>query len=342
MRLVDVSSWFIAVAALCSHASVFAGRPLPDAADRTRIAEARRIVDRLGDDLWPGLSDAPFAVLLVTPKTEYLFNHPSPTSDFTLAGRDSIVGCDVYARDRVFDANLLATFPAVAGVPTIVIGQPRNTEASHTTRWVATLVHEHFHQYQQSQPGYYEDALKLGLAGNDSTGMWMLQYPFPYDSTEVNRAFGILCVRLADVVESIGKPGFRSALQTYRDVRAAFRRVLGEKDYAYFSFQIWQEGIARYTEYALIQRASVAYTPSASFEALPDRVSFEKDASETLAHVLAELRRAVLKTARRSAFYHFGAAEGLLLDEVNPGWRARYFTEKFFIEGYFDAGGTRK
>ncbi len=338
MRLVMVSLLVVVVAS-CAPAISSAERSLPDAADRTRIAEARRIVDRLGDDLWPGLAEAPFALLLVTPKTEYLFSHPSPTSDFTLAGHDSIVGCDVYARDRVFDANLLATFPAVAGVPTVVIGQPRNTEASHTTRWVATLVHEHFHQYQQSQPGYYEDALKLGLAGDDSTGMWMLQYPFPYDSTEVNRAFSVLCERLADAVESIGKPGFRSALGAYRDAREAYRLILEEKDYAYFSFQIWQEGIARYTEYELMRRATVAYEPTPMFSALSDRVSFDRDASETLRHVLAELHSVSLKKARRTAFYHVGAAEGLLLDEVNPGWRSRYFTEKFFVERYYEAGG---
>lgn len=319
------------------HSATLAPRQpsFPGATDRVRIAEAWRIVDRLGDDLWPGFSKAPRAVLLVTPKTEYLFYHPSPTADFVCVGRDSITGSDVYARDRVFDKRLLATFPAVAGVPTVVIGEPRNTEASHSTRWVATLLHEHFHQYQQSEPGYYEDALALGLAGDDTTGMWMLDYPFPYESREVNEAFSSLCRQLFDAVDSIGQASFRSKLRAYVDSREAFRRVLDEKDYAYFSFQVWQEGIARYTEYALIRRAGVAYTPTQAFIALPDRVPFDKDASETLGHVLTELRRVSLKKAKRSAFYHVGAAEGRLLDEVSPGWQRRYFEEKFFVERYF-------
>jgi hypothetical protein len=313
--------------------------PAPELADRIRIAEARRIVQGLADDLWPGFSTAPSAVLLVTPDAEYLFGHPSPTKDFAFVGFDSVVQSDVYTRDRVFDTHLLATFPAVAGVPTVVIGQPRNTEASHSTRWVATILHEHFHQYQQSQPGYYESVAELGLAGEDTTGAWMLDYPFPYGSKDVNDAFSAMCRSLFDAVEAIGKSSFREKLGAYLGARDRFRSRLNVKDYAYFSFQIWQEGIARYTEYILARRAAVAYPVGGALERLPDYVPFERDASEMIEHLLAELLRMSLKESKRTAFYHVGAAEGLLLDQVNPGWRARYFTERFFMEKYFDAGG---
>ncbi|MGH9856434.1 MAG: hypothetical protein ACRD4B_01195 [Acidobacteriota bacterium] len=37
---------------------------------------------------------------------------------------------------------------------------------------------------------------------------------------------------------------------------------------------------------------------------------------------------------RREMFYPFGAAEGLLLDQVNPQWRDQYLMEKFSIENY--------
>jgi hypothetical protein len=302
----STSSWALAGASSDSAAVAVSAAgsrsvTLPGAADRVRIAEAWRIVDRLGDDLWPGFSEAPRAVLLVTPKIEYLFYHPSPTSEFVPLGFDSITSSLVFARSRVYDTRLLSTFPAVDGVPTVVIGEPRNTEASHSTRWVATLLHEHFHQYQQSQPRYYTDALALGLAGDDSTGMWMLNYPFPYDSRRVGEAFASLCRLLVDAVDAIGRPSFRSAVDTYLAAREEFRRSLSEKDYAYFSFQVWQEGIARYTEWALVRRAGVAYTLSSVFMSLPDRVPFDKDASETLSHVLTELRRMSLRKARRTA-----------------------------------------
>lgn len=311
--------------------------PLAPLDDRIRIAEGRRIVERLGDGLWPGFRDAPSAVLLVTPEREYLFRHPNPTSDFTPVGYDSVTESEVYARDRVHPDNLLATFPAVSGVPTVVIGQPRRTSASHTTRWVATLLHEHFHQYQDSQADYYEAVAALDLAGSDTTGMWMLDYPFPYEAKDVNEAFSAMCRALREALEAVGKGSFRGKVSTYLDARRAFRGRLDAKDYAYFSFQLWQEGIARYTEYTLTRRAAVAYTPTAAFAALSDRVPFAKDADETYAHIMAELARASLASAKRTAFYHVGAAEGLLLDQVDPGWRARYLSEKFFSEDYFES-----
>ena len=324
-----------------SFVSTVGGSAL-DVADRIRIGEAHRIVDQLGDDLWPGLSEAPFAVLLVTPETEFLVHHPNPTSDFTRIEFDSLLDCDVYSRPRVFDKNLLATYPAVAGVPTVVIGQPRHTAASHTTRWVVTLLHEHFHQYQQSQADYYESVDALGLAGGDKTGMWMLEYPFPYDSKEVNELCSEMCRRLWEAVGAINGASFRDRLDAYLDARRRFKRVLTKKDFAYFSFQVWQEGIARYTEYQLAQRAGFVYTPTQEFLRLPDYVPFEEDAVQTREHFSSELLRASLKRERRTVFYHIGAAEGLLLDRANPGWRRYYLTHMFFTDTYFEMGADSR
>ena len=116
---------------------------------------------------------------------------------------------------RQVDVNLLASFPAVGDVPTIVIGQPENTAAKTSTRWVLTLLHEHFHQMQFTLPDYYPGVNALGLARGIEQGSWT--------------------VKLAD--------------------------------------------------------------------------------------------------AQRSAFYPVGAAEGILLDRVNPGWRRPYSSAGFTLDG---------
>jgi len=100
--------------------------------DRIRLAEAFRLSDQLGDELWPGWSKAPLAVLLVTPEKEFLIRHPQPSNDFTPLGYDSKLKSEVFYRDRKFQTSLLATFPAVGGISTIVIGQAENT-ASKTS-----------------------------------------------------------------------------------------------------------------------------------------------------------------------------------------------------------------
>ena len=48
-------------------------------------------------------------------------------------------------------------------------------------------MHEHFHQLQWAQPEYLKAIADLGLSKGDTTGMWMLNYPFPYDNPELAR-----------------------------------------------------------------------------------------------------------------------------------------------------------
>ena len=139
-------------------AGVRAGAPRADVPsvpdiDRVRIAEAFRLADAVQDKIWPGWSSAPFAVLLVTPKYEYLMRHPNPTSDFTLIGYDSVLKEKVWYRERQYAVSFLATFPAVDGLPTVVIGEAEYTTSKTSTPWVVTLLHEHFHQTPIFAPG---------------------------------------------------------------------------------------------------------------------------------------------------------------------------------------------
>src|SRR5262244_1347955 len=80
--------------------------------DRTRLVEAFRLADQIGDQIWPGWSKAPFAVLLVTPEYEFLMRHPQPATDFTKLAYDPLLRSDVYYRKRSYPPNFLATFPA--------------------------------------------------------------------------------------------------------------------------------------------------------------------------------------------------------------------------------------
>lgn len=307
--------------------------------DRIRIAEARRLADEFGDGLWPGWSTAPFGILLITKEQEFLVHHPSPSDDFTSLGYDSLLGSDVYVRERVFDHRLLATFPAVGGISTVVIGRAEQTDASHSTRWVITLLHEHFHQLQDSQPDYYPSVNALNLARGDSTGMWMLDYPFHYDDPVVNERFAELCLELRDAVVALDKSAGAEKARAYIEKRRQFRKFLTADDFKYFSFQVWKEGLARYTEYMMARRAASTYQPTDAFKNLPDFETFESDADEMKAHIFTKLAGMSLEDSRRTAFYPFGAAEGMLLDHVAPGWRAHYFTKKFDIEAYFETAG---
>ena len=310
-------------------------RPQLRTEDRVRLAEAFRMGDQLGERVWTGWSKAPFAVLLVTPEYEFLLRHPRPSEDFTRLGYDARLKSEVHFRKRVFDTNLLATFPAVSGVSTIVIGQPENTAARASTRWVVTLLHEHFHQMQDSQPNFYEEVNRLNLARGDQTGMWMLNFAFPYERPEVAQKFSAAARALAAALAAHGGKDFRGKLEAFLSTRQSLHDALAADDYNYFSFQLWKEGVARYTEYRIAREAAARYKPTKEFASLKDFTPFELDAWDTLEAIVTDLRKISLAERKRTAFYPFGAGEALLLDRARPGWQRRYFVKKFALDRLF-------
>lgn len=326
----------LVVLLLSAHAVRAQDKPRVADIDRVRLAEAFRIGEMLGNRIWAGWNKAPFAVLLVTPKHEFLIRHPKPSTDFTLINYDPLLKSNVYYRKRTQPPNLLATFPIVGGIPTIVIGQAENTDKKTSTPWVVTLLHEHFHQLQYSQPTYYQEVGALGLSRGDQSGMWMLNYPFPYDWHEMKEHFSLLGRLLGEALQARNKSEFAARLSAYRKQRDELGKTLSPDDYRYFSFQMWQEGIARYTEYRIAKLASGRYRPGKAFRVLKDYKPFAEVAEQIKAGILSELATGKLEEYKRVIFYALGAGEGLLLDRINPRWRQRYFVEKFYVDKYFE------
>jgi hypothetical protein len=328
----------IALLLLSAHVVLAQAKPRVSDIDRVRLAEAFRLGEKLGNQIWAGWSKAPFAVLLVTPELEFLIRHPKPSADFTLISYDPLLKSNIYYRKRTQPIHFLATFPEVSGIPTIVIGQAENTSKKTSTPWVVTVLHEHFHQLQYSQPTYYQEVAALDLSRGDQSGMWMLNYPFPYDWPEMKEHFSHLSSLLADALRTRGSSEFAVKLSAYRKQRDELEKTLSPDDYRYFSFQMWQEGIARYTEYHLANLAAGRYRPGKAFRALKDFRPYAEVAEEIKHRILNELTTGELKDYKRVKFYALGAGEGLLLDRINPRWRRRYFEQKFYLNKYFNPG----
>jgi hypothetical protein len=298
-------------------------------ADRARLAEANSVVASLAQQIWPGWQGTPFALLLVTDSAEYLLGHPRPTSEFSGPLFDSMIGMDVRSRPHVFAPTLLATFPAVGGVPTIVVGTAERTGKT-STDWVLTLLHEHFHQWQYSLPDYYRRTEDLDLASGDSSGMWMLNYPFPYDSRPVQAAARNLARALSQALD-IGLRQRGPAIQAVIHARAALAQHLTAAEARYLEFQLWQEGVARFVEYRAAELAARSYRPRNAYKSLRDYTSYADVSRRNRIALRRELDQLDLGNTRRISFYSLGAAYALLLDSSQPGWKQTYESTPFVL-----------
>lgn len=303
-------------------------------ADKIRIREAVNISEQVGDKIWNGINDVPFVVLLVTDSVEFLVNHPYPSDEFKLSEEDTVLNTTILYRSRHFPDWYLATFPAVNGVNCIVAGTPEKTN-KNSTNWIITLLHEHFHQYQFTSQDYYDEVNKLDLSGGDETGMWQLNYAFPYDNTKVIEQFNKYTSALLKAVSNVEKKRFNRDLKNYLKERTRFKNLLNPADYRYFSFQIWQEGIARHTEYKFIEALNF-YTPSSEMTQLKDFINFTEVKDKFYSSQLSYITSSKLEIDKRVCFYAIGFAEGVLLDKQNPTWQEKYLTDKFYVENYFD------
>jgi hypothetical protein len=163
-----------------------------------------------------------------------------------------------------------------------------------------------------------------------------LNFAFPYKDAQINERFSASSKLLVETLQTKKKSDFSAKLNEYLKERQVFQQMLSPNDYRYFSFQIWQEGIALYTEWRIADLAARKYKPSKEFIALKDYTPLKEVADTILKkQIMESLPKLQLEKWERTGFYPFGAAEGLLLDRVNRKWQSRYLAKKFCIDKYF-------
>ncbi|HEY8592931.1 MAG TPA: hypothetical protein VIL42_08730 [Sphingomicrobium sp.] len=274
------------------------------------LAQVRTFSADEGERVWPGYGKAPFGFLLIDGKQEVLLCRDQVPNGFTAAGIDSATGCKSYARPRSgMPDKLLAAMPLFGPPSVIVMGTPQSTGRAEPS-WIRTILHEHFHQWQYALPDYFARTHALDLHGGDTTGMWVLNYAFPYDRPEVIAAFNAASLKLSAAVAARGTPQFGRAFADYMHARAQLAAAAGEKNWRYFEFQLWQEGVARWTEIRLgkwYPRADVRETAARLEQA-----------------TLQELANPVMADKKREVVYAYGTGEAMLIQACWPQWREEY------------------
>jgi len=298
-------------------------------------------IETVEEKVFPGLAAAPFDIMLLRGEQAFYLMDKAPIPadaeaaweklDQTIAGRPVFVG------GNPWPPALLASFPVFSPSPVVVVGTPEATGTADAA-WIALLMHEHFHQYQYTLPGYYQGLADLGLGAGDNTGQWMLNYPFPYQDEELNALFDAMGAALVAAHDAAGdmmfggQGLFMEAVERYLTARDAFTEAAGAENAAYFNFQVWQEGFARYAE--------------GRFAGFAGQTAIEAKLAAALARhgtSLAARSREQLTTPgtladlERPAFYAVGHLEALLLDELRA-WHGDYARAMFNTRTLLEAG----
>lgn len=138
----------------------------------------------------------------------------------------------------------------------------------------------------------------------------MLNFPFPYDRLTSANAYRAVSTALRAALDLRGKAGFLRAYDRYLSRRAAFAATVDARSWRYLEFQLWQEGVARWTEIAIARRSGDP--------------ELRAEANRVESRLLERLAAPDLKAQRRELAYPYGAGEALLLEACGPAWRSRY------------------
>ena len=334
-------------------------------AERARLAEYFHLRGELGERVWPGFGDADIPVVLYneatvflvgladpapgwqpmpdgemtggpwTPLTEVVagqpaYSQPLPAGGATPQSFTVLVG-DRWAASlttmewmRVGLAEEIRADlpPAVAAV--FPYGLFLDQLVSGSDQFISLLAHEAFHAFQGQVAPQRLAAAEAAL--RQEAG-------YPWDSTaEAWRE------ELATLAAAVAAPDDAEAARLageFLEVRARRRAEMGLTA-AQIDFEQqreWLEGLARYAELAIWREAAAdpAYQPVAALAADPDFDSYTG--------YEARWQRELEQMARMAAqpdegrFYYSGMAIGVLLDRLQPGWKARVLEPGVTLEG---------
>ncbi len=138
----------------------------------------------------------------------------------------------------------------------------------------------------------------------------MLDYAFPYTDPATGSAYAAAASALKAALQAPDGAAFTASKMQYLAARNRLQRTVSDADWRYFEFQLWQEGVARWTEIELGHRH-------------PDD-TIRAEAAASGRRVLTDLTGSDLAARQRLAVYDFGAAEAMLLERIDPRWRETY------------------
>jgi len=308
------------------------------AADIALIGEAYRLVKTLGAEVWPDFERTDAPVLYIKGERQYAVGFPTPLEGFVPLEGVTVAGRAVQVAPRSFPPALAAAFP-LQGIHAAVLGTPAVLELS-PPQWALKAAHEMFHVFQYRH-GWLEKVAALEIGPRDQAD-WQLNFPFPYQDPDVAALMHLgsyptcLAIGATTAADAVYNTGV--AAEALAVLQGVLRSKTGdEKAWRYLLFQEATEGVAKYAERRIAEAAAAAGgRPAVEFSALPGCVPYGTVWTDDYAGQTFLVKHTGRVSRNRTKFYHLGLGKCLLLDRLDPAWKARYFEMGIWLPDLVD------
>jgi hypothetical protein len=280
------------------------------------LAEALRLKQAVGDEVWPGLGGAAIPIIIYNEGYEFLTGpvNPVPAAPWAKVEKDTFAGEPYYRRPagnpQAFAVDLGEQWAAsMTSLETMNRKAPFKLTKDFYT---VLILHELFHAFQAAvEPARFRRANSLYRLERD----YPAKDPAFAKAWTEEGAFLAAALKAKDREETIDK--VRAFLRQRDSRREPLPFAIGIADYE--GEMEWLEGLAKYAEIRFYELAAAraqepafaAYKPGLPYWTW-DFVRLEKQ----LGNQEGDLR-----------FYLSGMAQARLLDRLSPDWKARFFKD---------------
>jgi len=295
-------------------------------------AEAWHLLSSQGNQVWPEWGTSRIPLLIRAGEFDLLAGHRSPPQGFSLLPGATLADQPVYRYAGHLVPIPAATTWEVGGVWSVAVPTREEFQQAidaqlgkgvvqlDAVNYIRTIVHEAFHAYAMTiirgqVPNFGADV--------DEAEMIQRLSALP-DQNKQHAAEGQALVK---ALQAIDDQAVREAVTEFLTLRQARRAVGGKHIAAYEQTTEWLEGLARYADVSVMQRAGQAtYTPLDKAIKYPAADEIWRQFLDLLANPAAS------PDGFRGRYYLLGAGQAFLLDRLMPNWKTQVFSEKQSLE----------